>query len=120
MGKLYIDVHGKMEVTNLTKNIKAELNIQRQGWTTKNAYKVEGKVSDSDGLVRYEIKGKWNQYLNLKDLKTQQEEEVWKADPRHPTAERQYGFGHFAMNINYYTEDMKKYLPPTDSRIRLD
>jgi len=27
MGKLYIDVHGKMEVTNLTKNIKVELNI---------------------------------------------------------------------------------------------
>ena len=49
MGKLYIDVHGKMEVTNLTKNIKVDLNISRQGWTTKNAYKVEGKVLDADG-----------------------------------------------------------------------
>jgi hypothetical protein len=42
MGKLYVDVHGTMEVTNLTKNIKAVLTIHRQGWISKNAYKVEG------------------------------------------------------------------------------
>jgi Oxysterol-binding protein len=29
MGKLYVDVHGKLEVTNLTKNIKCTLNIHR-------------------------------------------------------------------------------------------
>jgi len=29
VGKLYVDVHGKLEVTNLTRNIKAELNIHR-------------------------------------------------------------------------------------------
>src|SRR5947209_254068 len=120
MGKLYIDVHGKMEVTNLTKNIKVELNISRQGWTTKNAYKVEGKATDADGVTHYEINGKWNEYLDLKEVKTKQVEQVWKADPRHPTAERQYGFGNFTMNLNYYSEEMKKYLPPTDTRLRLD
>jgi len=29
MGKLYVDVHGKLEVTNVTKNIKVELTIHR-------------------------------------------------------------------------------------------
>lgn len=29
MGKLYVDVHGKMEVHNITKNIKVELTIHR-------------------------------------------------------------------------------------------
>ena len=70
MGKLYIDVHGKMEVTNLTKNIKVELNITRQGWTAKNAYKVDGKATDANGVCHYEIKGKWNEYLTLIDSKT--------------------------------------------------
>ena len=42
VGKLYVDVHGKFEITNVTKNIKCEINIHRIGWTKKNAYKVEG------------------------------------------------------------------------------
>lgn len=29
VGKLYVDVHGKMEVTNITKGIKVELTIHR-------------------------------------------------------------------------------------------
>jgi Oxysterol-binding protein len=29
VGKLYVDVHGKMEVTNITKKIKCVLNIHR-------------------------------------------------------------------------------------------
>lgn len=49
IGTLYVDVHGKMEITNLTKNIKVELNIHRQGWTRKNAFRVEGKTLDSRG-----------------------------------------------------------------------
>jgi hypothetical protein len=46
VGKLYIDVHGTLEVTNVTKNIKCVLNIHRLGWTKKNAYKVESKILD--------------------------------------------------------------------------
>lgn len=42
MGKLYVDVHGNMELTNVTKNIKVSLTIHRQGWTSKNLQKVEG------------------------------------------------------------------------------
>jgi hypothetical protein len=29
VGKLYVDVHGKMEITNITKNIKCILTIHR-------------------------------------------------------------------------------------------
>jgi len=47
MGKVYVDVHGTMEITNVTKNIKVELICHRQGWLGKNANKIEGKVLDS-------------------------------------------------------------------------
>jgi hypothetical protein len=29
IGKLYVDVHGKMEVINITKGIKVEMNVHR-------------------------------------------------------------------------------------------
>jgi len=47
IGTIYVDVHGTLEITNVTKNIKAVLNIHRQGWTSKNLQKVEGKVLDA-------------------------------------------------------------------------
>jgi len=31
-----------------------------------------------------------------------------------------YGFGYFACNLNYVDEEMKKTLPPTDTRRRPD
>lgn len=34
MGNLYVDVHGDIEVTNMTKNIKVQVNISRQGMFT--------------------------------------------------------------------------------------
>lgn len=67
VGKLYIDVHGKMEITNITKDIRVIINIHRIGWTKKNYYKVEGQVLDSEGKCRFEINGRWNEYLSLKD-----------------------------------------------------
>lgn len=60
MGTLYVDVHGKLEVVNKTKDIKCELTIHRQGWTGKNAYKVEGKVIDHSGQTRCKVEGLWH------------------------------------------------------------
>ena len=95
MGNLYVDVHGDIEVTNMTKNIKVQVNISRQGiFTSQNAlHRLEGKVMDETGKARYEISGKWSQYLNLKDLATGQEQEVFRAFERPPDSVRMYGFG---------------------------
>lgn len=88
VGKLYVDIHGTLEATNLTKNIKTELIIHRQGWTNKNAYKVEGKGMDINGDVKFEVNGRWNEYLNIKDSNTGIEENVWIVDPKPPNSER--------------------------------
>lgn len=90
IGKLYIDVHGTLEVTNVTKNLKCVLNIHRIGWTMKNAYKVEGQVVDENQQPRYEVFGRWNEILSIKDLSNGREETVFRADPPIPNAERMY------------------------------
>lgn len=120
VGKLYVDVHGKLEITNLTKDIKCTLNIHRQGWTSKNAYKVEATINDSSNKPRYQIDGRWNEFLSLKDLQTGTTEMIFKAEAKPATTERQYGFGYFTCNLNYCDDEMLRYLPPTDCRRRPD
>jgi hypothetical protein len=40
-------------------------------FTSQNAlHRLEGKIMDENGKARYEINGKWSEYLNLKDLTT--------------------------------------------------
>jgi len=58
--------------------------------------------------------------LNLKDLKTGVDEVVFKAEEKPPLFDRQYGFGYVAINLNYLDDEMKKSLPPTDTRRRQD
>jgi len=66
------------------------------------------------------VKGLWNDHLNLIDKKTGREEAIFKADPKPPNYERQYAFGYYTINLNYIDDEMKKYLPPTDCRRRMD
>ena len=59
-----------MEITNITKGIKADVTIHRQGWTGKNSYKVEGNVMDKNGSVKVKVDGLWNEKLSLIDCAT--------------------------------------------------
>jgi hypothetical protein len=58
--------------------------------------------------------------LNIKNVKTGIVDEVFKAEPRPSNTIRQYGFGYYTININYIDDEMKKYLPPSDCRRRMD
>ena len=101
MGTLYVDVHGKMTCQNLNKGLKCEINISRQGWTTKVPNKIEGKVMDKSGKVIYEITGRWSEAITIKNVETQVLHDVFKADPRHPMENRYYFLPTFSMNTNY-------------------
>ena len=121
-GTLYVDVHGEVEVINVTKKIKVNINISRQGTFTSQAAlrKLVGKVKDENGIDRFEINGKWSDYLSFKDLATGEEKEIFRAIPRPPQSERMYNFGYYQCNLNYIDDEMRKSLPPTDSRRRPD
>ena len=70
VGRLYVDLHGNLEVNNLTRGTKVNLFIHRQGWTSKNSHRVEGKVLDAQGVCQYEVNGTWNGEMALKNCKT--------------------------------------------------
>jgi hypothetical protein len=120
IGTLYVDMHGKMEVTNLTTGSKADFYVHRQGWTKKNSHKVEGKVIDGKGNVRYEVHGLWNKELSLRNVATGEDIVVFRVNPLAENHQRQYGFCPYTIQLNYLDDEMKKYLPPTDTRRRGD
>jgi hypothetical protein len=74
-------MHGNLEVESVTKGTKAVLYIHRQGWTKKNSHKVEGKIMDANGNVKYEVNGTWNDKLSLKNSSTGEEEVVFNINP---------------------------------------
>ena len=119
-GNIYVDVHGKLIAINHSKGIKCEVNIERQGWTTRVTHKCNGKVTDSSGKAKFEINGRWSEFMELKDLSTGATVEVWRALTRHPMSHRYYHFAYYTMNLNYCDEEMLKSLPPTDCRRRMD
>ena len=51
-------------------------------------------------------------------MATGKEEVVWKITHKIALSERQYGFTKYTVNLNYVDEEMKHWLPPTDSRLR--
>jgi hypothetical protein len=64
--------------------------------------------------------GTWNDEVRIKDSLTGKEEVVLKADARPENSDRQYFFGYYAINLNYVNDEMRRALPPTDTRRRGD
>jgi Oxysterol-binding protein len=75
---------------------------------------------DNSGRTHYKIEGLWNERLSMVDCSTGDVDHCFKADPRPQNSDRMYGFGYFTINLNYIDDEMRKTLPPTDTRRRPD
>jgi hypothetical protein len=83
-------VHGTVEVHNVTKNIKAVIDISRQSWSNRNPFGFAGKVTDAYGNVKMLVDGTWNKEYNLVDPNTGVKEKIFEADVRPSNSSRQY------------------------------
>ena len=52
--------------------------------------------------------------------KNGEKKDIWASNPKPEKADWQYNFTKFTINLNNLTEDMKKVLPISDSRLRPD
>eukprot|EP01102_Stenamoeba_stenopodia_P007674 TRINITY_DN2167_c0_g1_i1.p1 TRINITY_DN2167_c0_g1~~TRINITY_DN2167_c0_g1_i1.p1 ORF type:complete len:872 (+),score=182.95 TRINITY_DN2167_c0_g1_i1:400-3015(+) len=122
IGTPWIDNYGTMEIVNSTENIKCKIEFIKKGWfDSGGGAKVEGKVMDSKGNTRYEIKGKWNESLSAVSVANGEKFDVWKKNPLPQLAAEQYQMTQFAIQMNDpYEEDLQGYLPQTDTRLRPD
>lgn len=120
-GNKYLEHVGELTVENVNTGQKAVVEFKEGnmwgGSGSRN--QVTGTVYDERGKKVTGLKGKWSDnFAREKDSENYQV--LWQASEMPPKAEDYYGFTYFAMSLNEITDDVKPYLPPTDTRLRPD
>ncbi|PGH10156.1 hypothetical protein AJ79_05511 [Helicocarpus griseus UAMH5409] len=135
-GNPTVDNYGPMEIKNWTTGEVCLLDFKPRGWKASSAYHVSGKVMDRDGSTRWSIGGRWNDKIYARltpghqesvtpphdDLPRQPESNqaflVWQCHER-PTGVP-FNLTPFVLTLNAIPDNLRPYLPPTDTRLRPD
>lgn len=145
IGNPTVDNFGKMEVTNHTTGDVIIVDMKQRGWRASSAYQLSGHVVDNAGKIHWAIGGHWNSKIFAKKVvgtpddskrrnslvdsesvtnaKTTNDPEsghkflVWQAAPRPKIP---FNLTSFAVTLNGIDDNLRHYLPPTDTRLRPD
>jgi hypothetical protein len=130
IGTPYIDMSGKSIIKNISSHSDSpssgeycELEFFKRGWTSANAFKVEGAVKNVKGETIYKIEGRWNDkvYVVRKLENGEEERELVFEKEKYPEKwEQMYGMTHFGIQHNYFPSWLKNVVAPSDSRRRPD
>ncbi|KAK4054372.1 hypothetical protein OIO90_003605 [Microbotryomycetes sp. JL221] len=137
-GNPIIDHYGDMVVTNHQTKDACTLTFKPRGWRGSGAMEIKGKVVDSQGKDCWDIAGKWSSQLVARrvgaghgDLNpdatvpTNGNGEIsaeyirlWKNSEKPPGTP--FNLTPFAITLNDDNAELRKWLPPTDCRLRPD
>ncbi|KAI5119210.1 hypothetical protein M0805_007721 [Coniferiporia weirii] len=138
LGSPTIDHYGDMTVTNHRTGDTCVLTFKPRGWRGKDAFEILGRVMDADGIVRYEIAGRWNSQLVARAVGTGMgvlHPDVSVYTPASPSIPNEFmllwrnttkppspfNLTPFAITLNDLPEKtLKPYICPTDCRLRPD
>lgn len=129
IGKLWLDNHGEMEITNHLTGDKCCLKfIPYSYFSRETPKKVTGYVVDSEGIFKWFITGMWDEKIEAcrvtsqsissgkRVYETEPPKLLWKRNPIDPECEKYYNFTKLACQLN----EMEENIAPTDSRLRPD
>ena len=134
-GSPTVDNYGPMEIKNHNTGETCTLDFKARGWKASSAYQVSGKVMGTDGKTRWSIGGRWNEKIyarltpgfedNVLSPSSKTSEPgsgkaflVWEAHPRPPNIP--FNLTPFVVTFQSLPENLRPYLPPTDTRLRPD
>jgi hypothetical protein len=128
-GNPTIDNYGPMEVKNWTTGEVCLLEFKQRGWKPSSAYHVQGKVMDREGVTKWSIGGRWNDKIYARMTEGFEDVDVgskgghqavlvWEAHPR-PSG-IPFNLTPFVVTLNAIDDNLRKHLPPTDTRLRPD
>jgi len=139
-GSPTVDNYGPCEIKNWTTGETCLIDFKPRGWKASSAYQLTGRVNDASGKPRYSIGGRWNHkiYARLTPGYEALVEEpktgaghhrgsvsdpnqvfiVWEANPR-PSG-IPFNITPFSISLNNIDDNIRRYLPPTDTRLRPD
>ncbi|KAJ3033480.1 hypothetical protein HDV00_006321 [Rhizophlyctis rosea] len=148
VGKLWIDHYGDMRVKNWRTGEEVVITFKPKGgggggWFGGGGKKgvdaggedagggeISGVVKDSKGEVRWEIFGRWDGEVLARPVGRYGERVrkaglsvplgLWKRFPVPADAAENFNFTEFAVGMNELSPELRRVLPPTDSRLRPD
>ncbi|EPX73989.1 sterol binding ankyrin repeat protein [Schizosaccharomyces octosporus yFS286] len=115
-GNPTIDNYGQMLVQNHSSHVNCLLDFKPRGWRGTNAYEVKGSIQSTSDTPEYTVNGHWNDKIfayNAGSNKTM----IWQNHERPP---RPFNLTPFAISLNALSDELKPWLPPTDTRLRPD
>ena len=115
IGTIDIDVEGKFEVTNEMGDICEVDMIPSTSGVKGN---LHGKIKDINGEVKFLLEGNWQDNIYIINNETKEKTIIWKIIPS--KGKEDFYYQPYTFDLNNLTEEMKKALPPTDSRFRPD
>ncbi|KAI9003209.1 Oxysterol-binding protein [Gaertneriomyces semiglobifer] len=131
MGTLYIEHSGDMVIRNHRTNEECTLTFKpnSSGWMGSGGKKgknlIVGTVKDRNGVIRWNIEGRWDEGLTATLVGTATGQApstlpLWRRAPLPPNPEKNFHFTYFANSLNQGTPTLNRLLPRTDSRLRPD
>ncbi len=117
MGKMYIDTVGCATVSNRNGDACNLEFIEKSG---NNVGIFKGEVKDENGDLKMKIEGSWCSHMDVINVETGEKQRIWERFIVPGKEEDRYFFTEYAANLNNLTEEMKKSLPPSDTRFRPD
>ncbi|RAL58749.1 hypothetical protein DID88_003055 [Monilinia fructigena] len=122
-GNPVVDNYGPMEIKNWTTGEVCNVEFKARGWKASSAYHITGRVNDANGQTRFSLggleepkSGSSNSRGNVND--PSQAFLVWEANPR--PAGIPFNLTPFVLTFNDINDNLRPWLPPTDSRLRPD
>ena len=121
MGTMHLDTYGKIQVNNQSTGDLLEMEICEE--TKKERGKFNGEAEDLYGNTRLKLEGNLHSHMDViyedesgKEIR----ETIWKKTKIEGDEEARFYFSDFTINLNNINDELKKVLPPSDSRFRPD
>jgi hypothetical protein len=121
VGTMHLDTNGKMLVNNKTTGDVLELEIQEE--SKNQCGKFAGEAKDIYGNIHLKLEGNIHSHMDIMyqdSLGKEIRETIWRKIKIEGNEEERFYFTDFACNLNNLTDELKKVLPPSDSRFRSD
>ena len=115
IGTIDIDVEGKFEVTN-EQGDSCEVDMIPS--TSGQKGNLHGKIKDINGDIKFLLEGNWLDNIYIINNETKEKTIIWRIIPSKDKED--FYFQPYTFDLNNLTEEMKKALPPTDSRFGPD
>ncbi|KAM8795156.1 LOW QUALITY PROTEIN: oxysterol-binding protein-related protein 7 [Eudromia elegans] len=118
-GPRWVEHYGEVLIRNARDAaLHCRLTFRKARYWGAGANEVQGAVLSGAGDVVERLRGTWHEGLFRGPALGGPC--VWRANPMPRGHERSYGFTQFALELNELTPELKRVLPPTDTRLRPD